>query len=255
MKKKKKDIFPFLFFDLCGKVKNFGEEAMMTTTFCDLDASWQAALEKHIAEPQLKGLKEFLQSEWDSGHEIYPPKELIFSAFNYTPFDRVKVVIVGQDPYHGPGQAQGLCFSVQRGVRPPPSLINIFKEIGTDIGGFTTKHGCLTGWADQGVFLLNSILTVRRGQPASHQKKGWELFTDAALRALNERQKPCVFLLWGRYAQDKGQFLDQSRHLVLKAPHPSPFSAYNGFFGCRHFSKANRFLKQIEEEPIDWHAI
>jgi len=228
---------------------------MATTIFCDLDVSWQTALEGLITESTMKNLESFLQSEWASGREIYPPKKLIFNAFNHTTFDKVKVVIVGQDPYHGPRQAHGLCFSVQEGVKPPPSLMNIFKEMGNDIGGFTTNHGCLTGWADQGVFLLNSILTVRQGQPASHQKKGWEEFTDAVLKALSERQKPCVFVLWGRYAQDKGRFIDQSRHLILKAPHPSPFSAYNGFFGCQHFSKANRFLEQIGEAPINWHAI
>lgn len=226
----------------------------MTLDF-KLEPSWEKVLKNELQKPYISDLKKFYEDEESKGYEIYPPKDLIFNAFNHTPFDQVKVVIVGQDPYHGPNQAHGLCFSVQKGIPIPPSLINIFKEVGTDIGGFTTTHGNLTAWADQGVLLLNSILTVRRGQPASHQKKGWEQFTDTVLMKLNEREKPCVFILWGRYAQDKGRHLNAGKHLILKSPHPSPLSAYNGFFGCGHFSKTNQFLKKIGGNPIDWHAV
>ena len=223
-------------------------------TFLNLESSWQTILQEELSQQYMQELEKFLEAEWSSNVEVYPPKELIFNAFNYTPFNRVKVVIVGQDPYHGPEQAHGLSFSVPEGMRLPPSLQNIFKEIEADIEGFSATQGSLTSWADQGVFLLNAILTVRRGQPASHQKKGWESFTDAVLMKLNEREKPCVFILWGRYAQEKGRFLDASKHLILKSPHPSPLSAYNGFFGCRHFSKANQFLKTIGEKPIKWQV-
>jgi len=228
---------------------------MQMTALNQLENSWQTALQDELNQPYMKDLEKFLESERANGQEIYPPKDLIFNAFSHTPLDKVKVVIVGQDPYHGLGQAHGLCFSVQKGVRPPPSLINIFKEIGVDLGAFSTKHGSLIKWADQGVFLLNSILTVRKSQPASHQKKGWEQFTDAVLKTLNERERPCVFMLWGKYAQEKGRFLDSSKHLVLTAPHPSPFSAHSGFFGCKHFSKANQFLENVGSTPINWRMV
>ncbi|NGX57197.1 MAG: Uracil-DNA glycosylase [Chlamydiae bacterium] len=220
-----------------------------------LESSWQLALKDELCKSYISNLKKSLESEEVNGFEFYPPKELIFNAFQHTPFNKVKVVIVGQDPYHGIGQAHGLSFSVPKGVPLPPSLKNIFKEIEADIGGFNAKHGDLISWADQGVLLLNSILTVRKGQPASHQKKGWEQFTDAVLMKINENEKPCVFLLWGKYAQEKGRHLNQQKHLILKAAHPSPFSAYNGFFGCKHFSKANQFLEKYERTPINWHTI
>jgi len=221
-------------------------------TFFYLEKAWQAQLETELKKSYMKELEAFLESEWSSGKEIFPHKDLIFSAFNHTTFDQVKVVIVGQDPYHGPGQAHGLCFSVQKGVRLPPSLTNVFKELEADLGVVCANQGCLTSWADQGVFLLNSILTVRKSEPASHRRKGWEEFTDTVLKRLNEREKPCVFMLWGRYAQEKGCFLDNTKHLILNASHPSPFSAYNGFFGCKHFSKANQFLKKQGDTPINW---
>jgi uracil-DNA glycosylase len=177
---------------------------------------------------------------------------LIFNAFNHTPFDKVKVVLLGQDPYHGPGQAHGLCFSVQRGVPPPPSLKNMFKELRDDVGFRIPAHGNLEAWADQGVFLLNATLTVRAGEAGSHQGKGWETFTAAAVRRLSEKREGLVFLLWGRFAHQKEALIDTSRHHVLKAAHPSPLSAHNGFFGCRHFSKANALLEKQGLKPIDW---
>lgn len=223
----------------------------MVSTF-QLNSSWEELLAEELEKTYMVELQKFLAKEQAEGQDIYPPKDLIFNAFNHTPYEKVKVVIVGQDPYHGPGQAQGLSFSVQKGVPLPPSLQNIFKEVGQDIGGFKTTHGSLVSWADQGVFLLNSILTVRKKQPASHQGKGWERFTDAVLMKLNEREKPLVFMLWGKYAQQKGQHLDSRKHLILKSPHPSPFSAHTGFLGCGHFSKANEFLKSRGQTPIDW---
>ena len=183
---------------------------------------------------------------------IYPPGKLIFNAFNLCPFDKVKVVIIGQDPYHGPGQAHGLCFSVNDGIDFPPSLRNIFKEIQTDLGTPVPASGDLTRWANQGVLLLNATLTVRAHQAGSHQRRGWEEFTDAAIRTLAEQREHLVFILWGAYAQKKGSFIDRNKHLVLASAHPSPLSAYNGFFGNRHFSRANEYLSQYGKEPIDW---
>lgn len=221
-----------------------------------IEESWKRELADEFAKEYFARLKEFLLEEKRRGAVIYPPGPLIFNAFNHTPFDKVKVVILGQDPYHGPGQAHGLCFSVQRGVPPPPSLQNMFKELQDDLrdhGGFRIPdHGNLEKWADQGVFLLNATLTVRAGAAASHAGKGWEEFTAAAVRRLSEKREGLVFLLWGRHAQAKEPLIDRARHHVLKAAHPSPLSAHNGFFGCRHFSKANELLRKAGKEPIDW---
>ena len=200
-----------------------------------------------------KKLRAFLKEEYlRSGVAIYPAMENIFNAFKYTDYDDVRAVIIGQDPYHGEGQAHGLCFSVKKGVAPPPSLINIFKELKDDLGIEPPKHGELTSWTKSGVMLLNSVLTVRAGMAGSHRGKGWEIFTDRAIELLNEREKPMVFILWGGYARSKKGLIDTKKHLVLEAAHPSPLSAYNGFFGCRHFSKCNEFLVKNGIEPIDW---
>jgi uracil-DNA glycosylase len=217
-----------------------------------LEPSWKQRLEGEFRSPYFGDLKRFLLQEKQGGAAVYPPGPMIFNAFNTTPFDAVKVVILGQDPYHGPGQAHGLCFSVQPGVKPPPSLVNIFKELNTDLGLPIPNHGYLQKWAEQGVLLLNSGLTVRAGQPASHQGKGWERFTDAAVKALNDGKEGLVFLLWGKPAQLKGSLIDTKRHHVFKAAHPSPFSAHSGFFGTRHFSKTNAILEQSGRTPIDW---
>ena len=216
-----------------------------------LDASWKAHVGYFFERPEMKALGEFLRAEKANGKVIFPPGPEIFAALNATPFDQVKVVILGQDPYHGPNQAHGLCFSVRPGVRPPPSLENIFKEIERDLGIPRPDHGCLTSWANQGVLLLNAVLTVERGLAGSHQGKGWEGFTDACIDALNREREHLVFLLWGNYAQAKGKLIDRQRHLVLKAPHPSPL-ARGGFDGCGHFSRANDYLKAHGETPIDW---
>ncbi len=222
-----------------------------------IEPSWKHRLGEEFRKPYFAALKAFLKEEKAKGEVVYPPGPLIFNAFNKTPFDKVKVVVLGQDPYHGPGQAHGLSFSVQHGVKPPPSLVNIFKELKADThavpGGFEIpNHGCLEAWAERGVLLLNACLTVRAGQPASHHGKGWEIFTSAAVQALNDAKQGLVFLLWGKPAQEKGSIIDPSRHHVLKAAHPSPFSADRGFFGCRHFSKANAFLEKEGRDPIDW---
>jgi uracil-DNA glycosylase len=200
----------------------------------------------------MKALRRFLVAEKAAGKTIFPQSTDWFRALDLTPLPKVRVVILGQDPYHGPDQAHGLCFSVRPGVRPPPSLVNIFKELEADLGISRPRHGFLEYWAQQGVLLLNSVLTVEMGQAASHQRKGWEEFTDAVVRAVNDRPDPIIFLLWGAYAQKKASFVDTSRHLVLKAAHPSPLSAHNGFLGCRHFSKANSFLQSRGLPPIDW---
>jgi uracil-DNA glycosylase len=197
-------------------------------------------------------LKAFLQQEKTDGKIIYPPGSLWFNAFNSTPFDKVKVVILGQDPYHGPHQAHGLCFSVLPGVQIPPSLVNIYKELETDLGIAPASHGCLDHWAEQGVLLLNATLTVEKSRAGSHQGKGWEQFTDAAVHALAEQREHLVFLLWGSYAQKKGAFIDTDKHLVLKSVHPSPLSAYRGFLGCRHFSRTNEYLIKTGQQAIDW---
>lgn len=217
-----------------------------------LEESWKQALASEFEAPYMQGLKSFLVTEREAGKRIFPKGNEWFRALDLTPLDKVRVVILGQDPYHGEGQAHGLCFSVQPGVQIPPSLVNIYKEIESDLGIKPARHGFLEHWAKQGVLLLNSVLTVEMGRAAAHQGKGWEQFTDAIIRRVNEREEPVVFLLWGSYAQKKAAFVDASRHLVLKAPHPSPLSAHNGFFGCRHFSKTNAFLEGKGLKPIDW---
>ena len=217
-----------------------------------LDPSWLKVLGKEFDQPYMKQLKTFLQQQKNSGKVIYPPGSQWFSAFNDTPFDKVRVVILGQDPYHGPDQAHGLCFSVLPGVKVPPSLANIYKELASDLGITQPNHGCLTSWAKQGVLLLNATLTVEQADAGSHQGKGWEQFTDQAIRAINDQSEAVVFLLWGSHAQKKGAFIDQSRHLVLKSVHPSPLSAYRGFLGCKHFSATNNYLQQHGRQPIDW---
>jgi uracil-DNA glycosylase len=200
----------------------------------------------------MRALADFLRVEKRAGKVLYPPGAEIFNAFEHTPFDKVRVVILGQDPYHGPGQAHGLCFSVRPGVPTPPSLVNVFKEIQRDLGIAPPDHGCLMTWADRGVLLLNSVLTVERGNAASHQGKGWEGLTDAAIDALNRERDGIVFMLWGSYAQRKGQLIDRRRHCVLTSVHPSPLSAHRGFIGCGHFSAANRYLEDQGQAPLDW---
>ncbi|RFF31289.1 uracil-DNA glycosylase [Wenzhouxiangella sediminis] len=217
-----------------------------------LQSEWLEAIGGEFEKDYMRRLKRFLVERKQAGATIYPPGPQIFNALDSTPLSKVKAVILGQDPYHGPGQAHGLCFSVQRGVRPPPSLVNIFKEIESDLGYSPPAHGCLQAWADRGVLLLNAVLTVEKGNAGSHQGKGWEQFTDAAVRAVNEQRDNVVFLLWGSHAQKKGAGIDRRRHLVLKAPHPSPLSAHRGFLGCRHFSKANEWLASRGVTPIDW---
>ncbi|HMI41144.1 MAG TPA: uracil-DNA glycosylase [Sphingomicrobium sp.] len=217
-----------------------------------LHPSWRDPLEQEFAKPYMGNLKAFLLAERVAGKRIFPRGANWFRAMDLAPLDKVRVVILGQDPYHGEGQAHGLCFSVPPGVRPPPSLINIFKEMEADFGVRPSRHGFLEHWANQGVLLLNSVLTVEMGRAASHRDRGWERFTDAVIRLVNARPEPVVFMLWGSYAQKKAAFVDQTRHLVLKAAHPSPLSAHNGFFGCRHFSKANDFLESNGLPPIDW---
>lgn len=218
-----------------------------------IEESWWEQLQAEFSKPYFASLKQFLVNERQSGKTIYPPGPLILNAFNSTPFDKVKVVIIGQDPYHGHGQAHGLCFSVNKGVRIPPSLQNIYKELKSDLGVPIANHGYLQKWADQGVLLLNAILTVEASKAASHHKQGWEQFTDAAIRALNENRSGIVFLLWGRYAQQKGEIIDPVKHYVLKSAHPSPFSATR-FFGCRHFSKTNEYLRLQGGTGIDWNV-
>jgi uracil-DNA glycosylase len=224
----------------------------MSAVEVKLDASWRARVGDHLEQPEMRALSAFLREELRNGKAIYPPPRRIFAALDATPFDAVKVVVLGQDPYHGPGQAHGLCFSVLPGVPVPPSLDNIFKEIARDVGLPRPDHGCLLPWAHQGVLLLNAVLTVERGSAASHQGKGWEGFTDACIEALNREREGLVFLLWGSPAQAKGRLIDLRRHKVLKAPHPSPLSAHRGFFGCAHFSAANRHLESRGLAPIDW---
>ena len=218
----------------------------------NLDPSWHSVLGDEFDKDYMHRLQQFLIAEQDAGKVIYPPSSQRFAAFNDTPFDKVRVVILGQDPYHGPGQAHGLCFSVLPGVKVPPSLANMYKELASDLGIIQPNHGCLTSWAKQGVLLLNATLTVEQATAGAHQGKGWEQFTDQAIRALNEQREGIVFLLWGSYAQKKGAFIDESRHLVLKSVHPSPLSAYRGFLGCKHFSTTNNFLQQQDSAPIDW---
>lgn len=221
-----------------------------------LEPGWLEQLAPEFDLPYMVSLRDFLVAEKAAGKVIYPEGSEYFHALNSTPFDSVKVVILGQDPYHGPNQAHGLCFSVKPGVPEPPSLKNIYKEIQSDLGlsNAEFRHGCLEGWASQGVLLLNSVLTVEENHAASHQGKGWEIFTDRVIECLSRREKPCVFLLWGNYAQKKGAVIDRARHRVLTAPHPSPLSAHRGFLGCKHFSQCNSLLEELGETAIDWRV-
>jgi uracil-DNA glycosylase len=217
----------------------------------NIDESWKNILNEEFESPYFSSLKEFLIEE-KKHFTIYPPGKFIFNAYDSTPVEKVKVIILGQDPYHGEGQAHGLCFSVQNGIKPPPSLVNIFKELNSDLGIQIPNHGNLQKWANQGVLLLNATLTVRANQPRSHFNKGWEKFTDATIKKISETGNNLVFLLWGNDAKLKEPLIDSSKHLILKAAHPSPFSANNGFLGCRHFSKANTYLKNHGIVQIDW---
>ena len=218
-----------------------------------IDPTWLAALNDEFKSDYFKKLKLFLLDEKKQSATYFPPGNLIFNAFNLCPFDQVKVVILGQDPYHGPGQAHGLCFSVPAGVPPPPSLKNIFAELKSDLDLSVPNHGNLEKWASQGVLLLNSSLTVREHLPGSHFGKGWETFTDAVIQTISNKKENVVFILWGSPAQKKGQVVDANKHLVLKAPHPSPLSSYRGFFGCKHFSKTNEYLINHKLKPINWN--
>ena len=216
-----------------------------------IEPSWQAHLQKEFDKPYFENLIAFVKQEY-AHHTVYPPGRLIFNAFNLCPFDKVKVVLIGQDPYHEPGQAHGLCFSVNDGVQFPPSLNNIFKEIKDDTGADIPTSGNLTRWAEQGVLLLNATLTVREHMAGSHQKHGWEEFTDAVIRTISEEREGIVFILWGSYAQSKAQLIDSSKHFILKSAHPSPLSAYRGFFGNHHFSLTNMYLQKNGKTPIKW---
>lgn len=217
-----------------------------------LDPTWQAVIGHAFEQPYMQDLRAFLAAQKAAGKTIYPPGGQIFNAFNHTAFDQVRVVIIGQDPYHGPGQAHGLCFSVPEGIKPPPSLVNIYKELNSDLGISIPKSGDLTAWADQGVLLLNATLTVQAANAGSHQNKGWETFTDTAIQTLNDQREGIAFVLWGSYAQKKGAIIDTNKHYVIKSPHPSPLSAHRGFFGSKPFSKINAYLSQQGQTPIDW---
>ena len=217
-----------------------------------LHPSWLAFIGNELEKPYMQALRHFLKEEKTDGKVIYPPSSLIFNAFNHAPFDKVRVVIIGQDPYHGPNQAHGLSFSVPNGVALPPSLLNIYKEVSADLNIQMSRNGDLTAWADQGVLLLNAILTVEQAKAGAHQGKGWEAFTDAAIAALNEHREDLVFVLWGSYAQKKGAFIDEKNHLVLKSVHPSPLSAHRGFFGNHQFSQINQHLVKKGQTPINW---
>jgi uracil-DNA glycosylase len=218
-----------------------------------IENSWKAFLENELKQPYMKSLSVFLKNQKKTGRVIYPKASEIFRAFELTPLDKTKVVIIGQDPYHGPNQAHGLCFSVQNGVQIPPSLGNIYKELQDDLKILPAKHGNLTAWTKQGVLLLNSVLTVEQAKPAAHQNKGWEQFTDKVIELINKQEQPVVFVLWGAYAQQKGKMIDRNKHLVIPSAHPSPLSAYRGFFGSRPFSQINEFLIKLGQNPIDWH--
>lgn len=222
----------------------------------EIEPSWLKILEAELQQAYIPSLAAFVERERTSGLSVFPPKDLVFNAFWKTPFDQVKVVIMGQDPYHGPGQAHGLSFSVPKGVPAPPSLQNIYKEINADLGLPIPNHGCLMSWAEQGVLLLNATLTVRQGEAMSHHGKGWELFTDAVIMHLSQREDPVIFVLWGKSAQEKcRQLKDNTKHLILTAPHPSPLSAHAGFFGCRHFSKINELLVKQGKQAINWQLV
>lgn len=217
-----------------------------------IEESWKEVLEDEFKKPYFKQIVDHIKTEKEQGKTIYPPGPLIFNAFKHAPIDKVKVVILGQDPYHGPGQAMGLSFSVPKGVPPPPSLVNIFKELNDDVGLAIPKSGDLTPWADQGVMLLNASLTVRAHEPMSHSKIGWHIFTDCVISKISELKQNVVFLLWGKFAQEKTALIDMKKHHILKAAHPSPLSASNGFFGCKHFSKTNTYLMKNGIDPVDW---
>jgi uracil-DNA glycosylase len=217
-----------------------------------IEASWKEVLKDEFKKPYFRQIADHLKTEKAQGKTIYPPGPLIFNAFNKTPFDEVKVVLLGQDPYHGPKQAHGLCFSVPKGVPPPPSLVNIFKELHDDVGVPVPVHGNLEKWAEQGMLLLNASLTVRAGEPMSHSKIGWEQFTNTVIEKVSEKKEHIVCLLWGKFAQEKKALIDEKKQKILKAAHPSPLSANNGFFGCRHFSKTNDYLVKQGIDPIDW---
>jgi uracil-DNA glycosylase len=221
-----------------------------------MEPSWKAVLKNEFTKPYFQQVVTFLKTEKAAGKIIYPPGPLIFNAFNQTPFSKLKVVIIGQDPYHGPGQAHGLSFSVPNGIKPPPSLVNIFKEIESDTGvAMPLQYGNLTRWAEQGVLLLNAALTVRANEPFSHANFGWADFTNAVIQKISDEKTGIVFLLWGKFAQEKQILIDETRHFVLKAAHPSPFSAHTGFFGCKHFSKTNELLVKQGVSPIDWKLL
>ena len=221
-----------------------------------MEPSWKAVLKNEFTKPYFQQVVTFLKTEKATGKIIYPPGALIFNAFNQTPFSKLKVVVLGQDPYHGNGQAHGLSFSVPNGIKPPPSLVNIFKEIESDIGiAMPLQYGNLTRWAEQGVLLLNAALTVRANEPFSHANFGWADFTDAVIQKISDEKTGIIFLLWGKFAQAKQILIDETRHFVLKAAHPSPFSAHTGFFGCKHFSKTNEFLVKQGFSPIDWKIL
>jgi uracil-DNA glycosylase len=220
-----------------------------------LHASWMAALGDEFEKPHMMNLREFLKAEYLHGATVFPPKNEYFSALNITPLNQVRVVILGQDPYHGAGQAHGLCFSVRQGIALPPSLLNIYKELESDLGVPRAENGCLEKWAEQGVLLLNSVLTVRENQAASHQGRGWELFTDRVIREVAEQRNGVAFVLWGAHAQKKAAFVDRKKHLVLASAHPSPLSAHRGFFGSRPFSKINAYLEAQGQAPISWRLV
>lgn len=237
----------------CGAPIRLWETAgAMSEQRIQLQPSWKARLAPVFESSGMQALREFLLAERALGKAIYPPASRWFAALDATPFEAVKVVILGQDPYHGPGQAHGLSFSVPRGVRVPPSLNNMLIEISRDLGHPRPAHGCLESWAEQGVLLLNAVLTVEHGRAGSHQGRGWEAFTDAVVKQLNDGREHLLFLLWGSYAKAKGRLIDRRRHGVLEAPHPSPLSAHSGFIGCGHFSQANRYLVEHGQDPIDW---
>jgi uracil-DNA glycosylase len=219
-----------------------------------IESSWKELLNDEFTKPYFQQIVLHLKTEKAQGKTIYPPGNLIFNAFNTTPIDKVKVVILGQDPYHGPGQAHGLCFSVQKGIAPPPSLINVFKELHDDVGVKIPNHGNLTHWAEQGVFLLNASLSVRANEPMSHARIGWATFTDIVIEKISAARPHAVFFLWGKFAQEKKALIDETKHLLLKAAHPSPLSANSGFFGCKHFSKANAYLMSKGIDPVDWQT-
>jgi len=227
------------------------DKTMMQSIRPQIDESWKIILKDEFQKEYFSTLKLFLIEEKKT-HIIYPQSDAIFNAFNLCPFNALKVVIIGQDPYHGEGQAHGLSFSVPEGIKPPPSLKNIFKELNTDVNFKIPTHGNLSRWAEQGVLLLNATLTVRKKQAGSHQKRGWENYTDSVIQKVSEEKEGIVFLLWGRFAQEKAKLIDENKHHILTAPHPSPFSAYSGFFGCKHFSKTNNLLKKQSTQPINW---